>query len=131
MSDQKIIHIALITKNSEILLTDPLQEQAAYAIKDMCKEKGWGAVSITISTQVAQAEIAIPKDTQKGILLKEMKQAIAKRLFERDPELKARQKGQLWENNSVLTEDPAGLQEKIQQAIYWAYPGTHPGVQQP
>lgn len=128
MSDQKILHIALVTKNSEILLTDPLQEQAAYAIKDMCKEKGWGSVSLSIGSQVAQAELALPVDVQAGVALREMKKAISDRIFEKNPGLKERQKGHLWSHNSVLAHSADKLDEKILRAIQYAYPGKHPSI---
>ena len=135
MSEKKIVHIALITKNSDIMLTDSLQERAAYAIKDLCSEKGWGVLSITIRPQLAHAELALPLELPNGVAMKEMKDAIANKLFELDPDLKERKKGQLWDHSSVVienakgdTEYPKELEDKIQQAIAFAYPGKHPSA---
>lgn len=128
MSDQKIVHVGLVTKNSEILLTDALQEQAAYALKDMCKEKGWGAVSISITSQVFSAELAVPNDTGHADILKATKESIANSLFRKNPDLETRQKGELWERKAVVTEDPEGFDQKILQTIQWAYPGIHPSL---
>lgn len=135
MSDQKILHIALITNNSEILLTDPLQEKAAYAARDLCKEKGWGLGSANIRTQAAHFELFVPEDTKNADVLSAITNSVSESLLKNDPELKAHTNGRLWSQKPVVienakgdTEYPKDLESRIQQAIAFAYPGTHPSM---
>lgn len=135
MSDQKIIHIALITNNSEILLTDSLQEKAAYAARDLCKEKEWGLGSANIRTQAAHFELFVPEDTSKADVLLEVTNYVSKSLLEADPELKSHTNGKLWSQKPVVIENtkgntdyPKDLEARIQQGIAFAYPGTHPSM---
>lgn len=135
MSDKKIVNIALITKNSDIFFTDSRAEHANYAIKDLCCDKGWGAISTTIATQSVHVELVLPDDVSNGAALKEIKDAVSERLFAREPDIKEDKKGQLWSHNSVVIENTKGdseppeeLPARIQQAIAFAYPGTHPSI---
>ena len=135
MSDQKIIHIALITKNSQILFTDPLQERAAYAVRDLCKENEWGLGSANIRTQAAHFELFIPKETTNADVLSAVKKSVSEKLFAYDPELKAHTNGNLWSQKPIVIENPEGdteypkdLESKIEQGIVFAYPGKHPSL---
>lgn len=135
MPDQKIVHLVLITKDSNQVLLDSLQEQSVYAVTDLCNEKGWGLGSANIEPQSAHFELFLPKDQSGVAAMSAVSKAIAEKLFLADPSLEEKTQGNLWSYNPLVIKNrdgdtgyPKNLKTKIQQAILFAYPNKLPGT---